>query len=260
MLYDIETQQPTSQFVDVWSAAGHHLQNHGQGAIYWLKCELTPPFLEHLSFRIGNQLVFVRIEDKHGELEIPGNPHGVQIIAEECNGLACRMPMSLVDDNWQPEYPDWGLIDLRSGTLINPVSLISSENIVMTDWELQDIAVQLVRNHVQEKLGRKILSSQANPKVDPSIWLKGPNGPEWIVIRASRTPQPIMEPPDFITEISNHYSHITDKGYFAPISIASAQTVDGRHDVSFTRNLWRGYKMAASCHGLQAITATTSTH
>tara|TARA_B100000686_G_scaffold240546_1_gene249059 strand:- start:938 stop:1708 length:771 start_codon:yes stop_codon:yes gene_type:complete len=254
MLYDIEIQTPTPAFAGCWSSAGHHLQNHGQGALYWLKCDLLPPFLEHLSFRIGNQLVFVRLEDTNGELEIPGNPSGTEIIARRCNGIACRMPMRFINSSWQPEYPDWGLIDFHSGTLITPVSLISNENILMTDWEIHDVAVQLVRSHVQDKLGRKILSSQGNPDVDPSIWFKGLNGPEWILVRASRTPESIVQLPDSLTEITNYYSHMADKGYFASVNIASAQALDGRHDVSFTRDLWRGYKMAAFCNGLRTIT------
>ena len=253
MLYDIEMQNPSPAFAECWSAAGHHLQNHGQGAIYWLKCDLVPPFLEHLSFRLGNQLVFVRLDDSNGELKTPGNSSGTKIIVESCNGIACRMPMRFINSSWQPEYPDWGLIDFCLGRLINPVSLISNEKILMTDWEVHDVAVQLVRNHVQDKLGREILSSQGNPDVDPSIWFKGPNGSEWIVVRASRSPEPIVEPPDSITEITNHCSHMADKGYFASVNIASAQALDGRHDVSFTRDLWRGYKMAASCNGLRAI-------
>jgi len=49
---------------------------------------------------------------------------------------------------------------------------VTDELIEMTDWELQDFAVQAVHNDLM-KNGRKILSSQSNPMVDPSIWFIG---------------------------------------------------------------------------------------
>jgi hypothetical protein len=69
MLHGIEIQQPSEEFARCWHAAGRHIQTKVQGPLNsWLKANLTPPFLEHLSFRLGNQLFFIRIEDVDGNL------------------------------------------------------------------------------------------------------------------------------------------------------------------------------------------------
>ena len=58
----------------------------------------------------------------------------------------------------------------------------------MSDWELHDFFVQVVRDYIAEKLGRQLISSQGNPHVDPSIWFVGDNVPEWVVVRAVKIP------------------------------------------------------------------------
>ena len=61
------------------------------------------------------------------------------------------MPMRRVGADWEPEEPGWGLLDARSHQPINPPALISDEKIVMTDWELQDLAVQVVRDQLAQE-------------------------------------------------------------------------------------------------------------
>ena len=77
-MYDIEMQEPSPEFGECWAAAGTHLDRQVDGGIrFWLRTELTPPFLEHLSFRLGNQLFFVRLEDVEGHVESPGSTRGL---------------------------------------------------------------------------------------------------------------------------------------------------------------------------------------
>jgi hypothetical protein len=169
----------TDDFGYCWNAAGSHLQNHAQGAINWLKATLSPPFLEHFSFRLGNQLFYVRIEDVDGVVQSPGTLEGLLSVANGCKGHACLMPMKKKGDEWACVVADWGLLDAVTGKPINPVAFVSDQKIEMTDWELQDFAVQVVRSDL-EKNGRKLMSWQSNPNVDPSIWFVGDNGPEWV--------------------------------------------------------------------------------
>ena len=62
-MFPIELSTPSQEFAQCWQTAGRHLNIKGDGAINWLKAELTPPFLEHLSFRLGNQLFYIRLVD-----------------------------------------------------------------------------------------------------------------------------------------------------------------------------------------------------
>ena len=194
-MHDIEMHRVSEEFARRWQAAGRHIQTQVQGPLHsWLKVNLNPPFLEHFSFRLGNQLFFIRIEDLDGKLEVPGSRNGLQTIAEGCRGHACLMPMRYRAGLWAPDAPGWGLLDAQKGTSIEPVALVSDERIEMTDWELQDFAIQIVRDHL-EKAGRKLMSWTSHPEVNPSIWFVGDNGPEWIVVRAVRYPKKEAHPP-----------------------------------------------------------------
>src|SRR4026209_2317410 len=82
-------------------------------------------------------------------------------------------------------HAGWGLTDVASGRTIDPPSLITDELIEMTDWELHDFAVQVVRERLAG-LGRQVMTWQGNPDVDPAVWFVGDKGPEWVVVRATR--------------------------------------------------------------------------
>jgi len=183
--YTIEMHEPSEDFAKCWQAAGRHLSNLGDGRINWLKADLTPPFLEHLSFRVGNQLFFVHLQDAEGNLQTIGNLNGLSMIARECKGIACLMPMRRTPNGWKVEVGGWGLIELESGNPLNPIELISNDKIEMTNWEILDFAVQVVREHIQNELEFDIVFSQSNPAVQPSIWFNGKYGLEWVVVRAN---------------------------------------------------------------------------
>src|SRR5690349_9713975 len=121
-MFDIEMQVASDEFARCWQAAARHLQTQVQGPLSWLRAHCNPPFLEHLSFRLGNQLFFVRIEDEDGRLEVPGSRDGLQAVAKGCNGHACLMPMRDRAGAWTPDRARWGLLDTTSDRLVDPVT------------------------------------------------------------------------------------------------------------------------------------------
>ncbi|MBK8008622.1 MAG: hypothetical protein IPK23_09420 [Rhizobiales bacterium] len=86
---------------------------------------------------------------------------------------------------------------------------------------MQDFAVQIVRDHL-EKQGRKLMSWQGNPSVDPSIWFVGDHGPEWVVVRAARYPQTTADRPANWQQIAERCARIGKIGHFASVAAASA--------------------------------------
>jgi len=142
-------------------------------------------------------------------------------VADGCNGHACLMPMMQRGDEWQCAVSGWGLIDARTKKIINPVSFVTDEEIEMTDWELQDFAVQFVRSDL-EKSGRALMSWQGNPAVDPSIWFVGDDGPEWVVVRAARWPLRDVAIPRNIDDIARGSSRLSDRGNMAVVRVANA--------------------------------------
>ena len=251
MKHDIDMHEVSDEFAKCWQAAGRHLdsQNH-RGELNWLKANLTPPFLEHLSFRLENQLFFIRIDDVDGTVSGPGNSNGFRTIAKGCNGHACRMPMQRKSGTWEPSIHGWGLIDDNTGEPIDPISLISDEKIKMTDWELHDFSVQVVRDYIQQELGRKLMSSQGNPKVDPSIWFVGENGPEWVVVRIVKYPDKEANQPSNMADIAASCSRMSNIGHFASVAVANSDDISEEGAPALP--LWRGNRMVVRFEGLQS--------
>lgn len=166
---EITMADPSRDFLAMWSAAGNHIQSFFEdGLKSWLKVEPRPPFPEHLSFRLGNQVFFIRFEDVDERAEVPGNREGLLMVAEGWNSYPCLMPMHRSLRGWEPDRPGWGMIDLRDGKSINPSMLVTDDPVAMTDWELLDFAVQVVRHDLKER-GYEIMSSNSTPEVDPNI-------------------------------------------------------------------------------------------
>ena len=255
-MHEIEMHEVHGEFARCWQAAGKHLQSQTRdGNLSWLKADLIPPFLEHLSFRIGNQLFFVRIQDVDGTVQGPGNPDGVRVIAKGCNGVPCLMQMRQAGSEWKPEIAGWGLIHADTGRPLDPVTMISDKKIEMTDWELHDFAVQIVRDHVRDSLGLELISSQGNPGVDPSIWLVGAGGPEWVVVRSARHPEREAVPPENISEIAGNCARLSNIGHFASVAVASSEDAFDLPDGDPLQPLWRGHGMFVRFGGLTPATA-----
>lgn len=224
-MHDIHMAEVTEDFAKCWQAAGLHIQNQVQGELKsWLRSHINPPFLEHLSFRLGNQLFYIRIQDVDDELEIPGSLRGLLSIANGSQGHACLMPMKKIAGNWTCATSGWGLVSVETATSINPVDLISDEPIEMTDWELQDFAVQVVRKNLESE-GRQLMSWQGNPGVDPSIWFVGDDGPEWIVVRAFRHGLIKAYKPNNWEEIVSSLKNTRASGNYAEVTCASPDDV-----------------------------------
>jgi hypothetical protein len=254
-MHNIHMSEVTEEFACCWNAARLHIQNQAQGPLQsWLRVHLNPPFLEHLSFRLGNQLFYIQLEDVDGRLKTPGNPDGLIAIADGCAGHACVMPMRKVGADWTPTETGWGLLDSRTGQAVNPPALISDEKIVMTDWELQDLAVQVVRGQLAKE-GRELMSWNGYPRVNPSLWFVGDAGPEWVVVRAVRYPEEEAKLPDDIAVMRAHFNKLGYPGHFASVAVAS---VDDPFDPNVATNgnvvpLYRGHEMHIKYEDLKKI-------
>lgn len=252
-MFEIEMQAPTPEFKRAWSAAGLHLQTKAQGALKsWLKVNLDPPFLEHLSFRLGNQLFFMRIEDVTGRMDVPGSREGLQQVAEGCKGVACILPMQFSKGEWTPDLPGWGLVDPTTGHAIEPPGRISDERIEMTDWELHDFAVQIVRDALV-KDGKELISWHSNPHVDPSIWFVGATGPEWVIVRAARYPTKDAPLPSNWEDVARECARQSALGNFASVCVASSDDAFDPSGQIPATPLWRGHGMVVRFEGVKRL-------
>lgn len=246
-LHAVANEMMSAEFRQCWNAAGRHLDARAQGMRSWLKAEPYPPYLEHLSFRLGSQLYFVRLEDADGRVNGPGSRQGLLAIAEGCGGWPCLMPMRQSGGQWTPARPGWGLVDLRTSEAIDPPTTITNERIEMSAWEVQDFAVQVVRDQLKDD-GCEIMSSQGNPQVDPAIWFVEDGHPAWVVVRSVRFPELKAELPHNWRQIAQGCRGVSEVGYFASVAVAGGQERSGEEtDI----RLLRGHPLYARYEGLR---------
>ncbi len=212
-----------------------------------------PPVLEHLSFRLGNQLFFIQVEDADQKVEGPGSRRGLLSVAKGCHGHACVMPMKkkFFGGEWVPVEPVWGLLDAESGKAINPVALVTEEKIEMTAWELQDMAVQVVRDHL-EKRGFQLMSWQGNPEVDPAVWfVVKSDRPEWVVVRACKYPENQASRPANWQATVAGCARMSQVGHFASVAVASTEQPFASEQEEPVP-LWRGHGMHVRFTGFES--------
>jgi len=216
----IDLVEVSADFECCYNEATKHLQNQVAGELKWFKSYPKPPFLEHMSFYLGNQLFFIMLEDVDHQLEENSTTNGLLLIANRCQGHACVMPMRKSLGKWAPAEKGWGLLDAQTRMPVNPSELKSDVLIEMTDWELHDIALKLVRKKLEE-VGLEVTSWQSYPEVDPSLWFVGKTGPRWLLVRAVRYPLKKAEKPAHLMDIQKVYAHAGRFGYFASVLFTS---------------------------------------
>lgn len=252
-MHNIEMQDMSPDFHSCWQAAGMHLSRQVDGGITsWLRAHPYPPHREHLSFRLGNQLIFVRVEDVDGLVKGPGNLQGLISVAEHAGGIACVLPMKreFPSGEWAADNAGWGLLDAKTGQLLDPVALVSEDKIEMSNWELQDMAVQVVRDHLQKE-GYELLSWQGDPEVDPSIWFVGASKkPEWVVVRAARFPVSQAKRPGNWSAIAQSCKPRGSTGHFASVALVNMEQ-PFKSDQEAAVPLWRGHGMYVRFTGLE---------
>lgn len=255
-MYDINNTAPTDEFRLAYAEARRHIGSFQRPGFEWLKSSPAPPFLDHMSFFLGNQAFYVHLEDLDSMLQLPGNIEGLLRIADGCNGHACRLVMKKrVECGWQPALPGWSLLDAVSGKPIDPPSLVTDEKIELTDWEVNDFAVQLVANYLSEE-GKRVTSAVGHPDVYPQIWLEEGDSIEWVIVGVARHPSALPSPTVEIRDMARHLaSKGFKKGYFASIVLAN---VDDPFDPAAAGNgnylpLVRGVEAVARYSGLIPI-------
>lgn len=249
-MHEIKMSEPSSDFGQMWTAAMTHINDQIDGGLQsWLKSRMEPPFLDHFSFRLKNQIFFVQIEDSDRLVETPGNHNGLRHLAAQANGHACLMPMSRTTEGWAPSKPNWGLIGLDDGLLINPLELTTDDLIELTDWEIGNWGVQIVRDWLRDQ-GHQVMSSHYAENVYPNIWFVSEHGPEWVIVRTVRHPIQEAELPDNCHEIARNCARISDRGHFAPLRLVPMSTAF-TDDVG--QPIWRNHAAQVDFSGLIAL-------
>jgi len=210
----------TDEFYECWRIAAQFIESQSE-ELRWLRGHLSPPFIEHLSFCLGNQIFFLQIFDVDEVLQTPNsNLNGLISFAKECNAISCLLPMKKIEKNWQPQGKEWCLINAETMEDINPKNLITEQEIEMSDWEIQDMAVTLVKDKLENE-GKSIMSWQSNPGVYPSIWFEDEIGPQYVIVSAVRYPVKEGKLPKNIEEIKREHKKLSSMGHFTSVMLVN---------------------------------------
>ena len=252
-MYEVEMSEMSESFFHCWKSANQHLHKQVDGGIQsWLRVHPNPPFLEHLSFRLGNQLFFVRVEDVDQQVMGPGSLSGLIAVAKQANGHACILPMrkKFFGQSWEAVEPGWGLLNAVTKKRIDPIALITDEPIAMSSWEMHDFAVQMVRDYLAKE-GFEITSWHGNPLIHPAIWFIGSSKClEWVLVRSATFPSTTADRPKNWAAIAKSLAHMSEIGHFASVVIISVnQSFESMNDAPTP--LWRGHGMYVRFTGLE---------
>lgn len=244
-MYSIEPLPCPSEFIDMWNAAGNHLNSniHETGA-RWLRAEL-PAFREHLSFTLGNQLFFIQVLNIDGGEQSWVNLKLLAQVAKEANGIACVMPIRKVDGIWRPTEKSWGLVDIASDLPVFPKKLQSALPVIISDWEVHDIGIQLVRDYLKDE-EYEIQSWQSDIRVNPSIsCIK--NGIQYaVVVRTSRKGPDAAVRPENAQDIALFFKERSIIPLFVGLKIASENDLFDPSFEHLTKKIFRGERILSS--------------
>ena len=255
-MQEFKIPEVSREFIELFQAARRHIQHIGGEQLDWLRTDFNFPFRDHLSFRLGNRLFFMLVATADEDIESPGSLEALEELAAEANGIACLMLMTRTGDGaFKPHGAGYSLFALDFITPLDPVSLVTDELIVISDWELQRCATQAMLMHL-EKHDLPILASEVDPQGAPAIWFRSADGhPNWIVIRGLRYPHrdaPLpagwAEKVKFMTEkVPN------SKGFFGIVTIASPKDSFDPQATEHRYPLYRGHQYPMKVVGLKGL-------
>jgi len=211
---------------------------------------LNQPLVEHLSFRLGNQLFFVFVEVEHVVALSGASKRLFLEVSREANATPCVLKMQRSGVTFGPTDTGWSMIDAVTGRGVNPAEMVSDELIEISDWELQDFAVQIVRTRL-EKENKEVQTWQSSLHIDPSIWFEAGAGQCWVVVRGVRYPKLQADRPANLEDIKSFCAERSKTGFFASVSAANED--DLCEGASHPTPLYRGHPMAVRCEGLEPL-------
>lgn len=234
LMYDIDRPEPSQFFVETRKLVGNWLQQRMDQieGTRWIKGYLTYPAFEHLSFSYKNQIfcIVVDIIDKNtNKSYLPEKTKNLLIKECEKNNLIPCLYKVLVDNPKNPTYntlkqysDGWNLFDARSNEPIIPERLGTDDLVEMSEWELNDFAIQIVRNYITDNLNLKILSYQNIVGIDPQLWFMDENSEKhYVIVRYTMYPNKDAKIPTNIISIQNKCKGY--EGFFASVAFCSKE-------------------------------------
>jgi hypothetical protein len=273
--YLIDRPEPSEIFLKARNMAGVQLQdqfkannkmsvNSSYEGFKWIKAELTYPSFDNLTFAFKNTIFSVVIEliNENGSSFTKQQKDRLLMACEENNLIPCTFKLKLrertntflnrlIGDKNQLDYEltvlekGWNLHDARTNQKIEPTILASNELTRMSKWELNNFAIQIVRNEIVKE-GNQILSFCDLSGVNPQIWFKNKKGETgWVIVKHIKKENDLDYKEWIGLEDRSPQLKLYD-GYFAAVQFYSMNT-------NSTTELFRGDEMSVKYKGLERI-------
>jgi hypothetical protein len=106
-----------------------------------------------------------------------------------------------------------------------PEQLTGDQRAQMSNWELGNFAIQVVRQQVEKSGQERVLSSCDVPAIDPQMWIQTGSGQRaWVLVRFFRSLRG-DEKQAFANFAADHSQLAQFDGYLAVVSAASSEPV-----------------------------------
>jgi hypothetical protein len=234
MGHEIDRAEPSPELLHARNVAGQTLEAQFKrlgGKVEtpkdfrWVKTELTWPSFDHLTFAYGNQVFSVLVDAMTaGRSGITKQAMDRFLNATRENNLVpCIFPVQT--ETMTPLSVDWNLFDAVEMTSVDPEAFDMSTPIVMSEWELRNFAIQIVRNSITEDGTGEVLSFTDVLGVDPQLWFQDDQGNRaWVIVR--HCPQITGNEWHEFTGLEKLNPQLSRyDGYFAAVSLASSAPV-----------------------------------
>lgn len=206
----------------------------------WLQSTLLHPAFQHLCFRYKNQVFSVLIAlGKNCTAYVSQQDYDNQI--RECkqyNMVPCVIPLDA--DDFHPLLGKNHLRYTDHDFSVNIRLHSSNEPIKMSDWEIQDMGIQVVRDDITRNGGT--IDSYCNvPGINPQIWFTDKNGQRCYVVVVAHIANIDTNKPLNV----KMYTKLADyPGYYAEVGLGSVESGS---------ELYRGCELYVNYNGLETI-------
>jgi hypothetical protein len=234
MSLNIDPHEHSEAFLRARNAAGVRLQDlFGQfgGCVQnsqdyrWIKTDLTWPSFDHLTFAYRNQVFSLLVDLVHSgrsSLSIQEVKRCVNACTEH-NLISCVFPVDA--QSFTPLINGWNLTHLESRIPLQPEYCIDDVKVEMSDWELRNFAIQIVRDHVVKNMKGNVLSYCDVTGIDPQVWFEDQHGNRsWVIVRNFAQISG-SESKEFAGIERSNPKLVPYDGFFGAVSVASSELI-----------------------------------
>ena len=226
--YPIDRPEPSPIFLRAFQAAGGYLQRQiesnggfsyiSSGFFKWIKAELVYPSFDNLTLAYKNRIFSIAIDilDDENKGTLP-RFYKERLVAEceKHDLIPCVFPIRM--KSMSPFRRGWNLITPFSHEDIDPMLIASDEPRLMSDWEINNFGIQIVRDYLYDQK-MNVLSYCDLLDIKPQIWFEDRHKKrKWVYVKNSQYPNSAefdgFDIPDAIKEYEGFFAGVS----FMPI-------------------------------------------